>query len=655
MLSSASRRTHVCLRTLCRSAEKAAVAQSSGLRRQRYSTAPAEKGNFNWSTSRRAGPPQNTLWAWPKDDRDRGELEAILKAQSGHSEELAKCLWTYIAEKNPQQAIDVYNRYTTGLPVAGGLSPPEPQEDPNDPLAIDVEVDETLSASKANHEALYGVIAAHGLQGSLEAAIEVFVSAKVRWSDSMLSRLLRINFDHDPALRRKMELFFADVKIAHGIANPAALSVHIKALSSTKSIKPVLEQYETILRGITRKEPFIAPTDTVASTLPVSMSERLWGSFLAGFFRCDRSDLASRLWKNLGELGVPRTTGLWTTLFDGFDHLRLSRPALAFWKTMVAERVKPDALTYRAIISVCLRDKQTALGMHKFTEFKKVAKDQGWGEVHMRFVYNTVLDGLLFNQQPGQAMDLLEKMKTEGPSPDVVTYNTLLSSYHRRGDFAGIARVISDMDREKVQGDMYTFSTLLTALFKAGRGDAVDIVFNCMKEQNLKANIAIYTALIDHQLQSRTEENLRAVLTLLDKMEKEGSVRPNDVTYTSILTNLHRGNWLTPEKIKAYREAILRRMKTQNVKLNLPGYHAILRACWDGQQEDAVKSVMAYYEEIKQRGIPLVQTTWYIILAGLAEHDEWRLARQVIEEMRLSNSEPSASLSRLVAKIMGRT
>ena len=154
------------------------------------------------------------------------------------------------------------------------------------------------------------------------------------------------------------------------------------------------------------------------------------------------------------------------------------------------------------------------------------------------------------------------------------------------------------------------------------------------------------------------EGHLHAALSLLQDMERDktGKFSPNNVTYTSFLSNLHRGHWLSLEKRKFYRLDVLQRMHARGIKLTLPDYHIVLKAAFEDHDSDhSVRSAMEYYKDIQDRGIPCGNTVFYIRLAGLTRRKEWELARGIVEDIYKSNIRPSTSTSQLMYVVGQKT
>lgn len=356
------------------------------------------------------------------------------------------------------------------------------------------------------------------------------------------------------------------------------------------------------------------------------MTELGWTSFLAAFLKCERRDLATKVWDDLIRCGVRPGTSTWTALIDSFARIGATKDALSAWEMMLAQGGKPDGLTYRAIISALFHDRRPDEAIEKFNAFQKSHESPEMA-AHALAVHNTVLNGLLHTNR-------------------LVSYNTFLGYYSRLGDFKGLAAVVSKMSSEQIAGDVFSYSTILSALLKIGKQDAPETILQLMRNQGIQPNVAIYTAIINQQLREKNEKNLAAALFMLQTMEQDSSAQPNEVTYSTVLAGLYRDGWLAPEKAEEFRKNIVARMKARGVVFRLPTYHILLKACLDYPHPEGLNHALAYFEDMR-RHTPLVQTTWYILLAGLLQRGEWAIAEEYVKEMKNSDISPSASTMQL--------
>ncbi|KAF8078737.1 hypothetical protein FPV67DRAFT_1604161 [Lyophyllum atratum] len=433
---------------------------------------------------------------------------------------------------------------------------------------------------------LLAVTAAYAQRDAFQDALQTCLKTVIRFHPQSTKSFLD-KFNHDPAFQNIVHLYAKRLDIARMVARPPSLSKRIMNLSSA---------------------PFDGGRmDILSGCIP----------------KCRRRDLASKLWTDMSDLGIRPGVPLWTALLDSYDSIHAVDEAVAAWNMMVAQGIKPEGLTYRALISTLFHGRKADEAVKVFQAFQK-APPKGITAPHILSVYNTVINGLLSANRESEAQTLLTKMETHGPTPDLVSYNTLMAYHGRRGNFKALASL-------KLVGDVFSFSTILSALLKAGRADAPEIMIDIMRKQGVQPNVATYSAIIDHQMRERNEENLEAAMRMLQNMEQDPNIQPNEVTYTSILA------------AEEWRKEIVTRMQKRGVEFSLTTYHILIKACLEYSRPEGLVNALAYYQRMRQRKIPLVHTTWYILLLGLLRRGDWAVAEEIINDMYSSGHQPTGA------------
>jgi len=443
-----------------------------------------------------------------------------------------------------------------------------------------------------------------------------------------------------------VKLYVQRLDVAKSVARPNSISKHIYNLSKRSS--PVLEHlYNSILDAMTEPDAYIATdAEFITPTKSIAMSELVWGSFLAAFLRREQNDLATKLWKDMAEFGTRPGILTWNMVISVYSDRGAINDVLGAWRTISAQGVQPDALTYRALISCLFGAKNLTEALQWFKTFETDVKPNSSVEQSL-LVYNAVLHGVLHlgRENADIAFSVFQKMQVEGPMPDLVSYNTMLGYHGRQGDFKAMAAVINQMGTTRVVGDVFTFSTILSALLKVGRADAPEMVINIMRNQGVEASVATYSAIIQSQMEEQSVPHLRATMRLLDEMEKDREVAPNDITYTSILAGLYRGSWLPADQVEWYKQDIMARMKKMNVSLKAVGYNILIKACL--REPKGLEGALAFYREMARNRVPRGDDTWYIMLSGLLDREEWAVAREIVDEMFSSGAQPGHRVLRI--------
>ncbi|KAJ6621621.1 hypothetical protein B0H10DRAFT_2016715 [Mycena sp. CBHHK59/15] len=585
---------------------------------------------------------------WSSASRSFVEEVALTAAAAHSTDALNACFLAYIKRRDPEAVFELYEKFNQ-IPEATHVSD-APDLASNEDIAV------LASESRPGRvNVLLAVTAAYAMRDCFQEALKEYLDTAIKFRRYTTDEFLQ-NLSYDPMLQNKVKIFVQRLEVARTVARAPSLSKHVHNLS-LQPASPLLENlYNSILDGMTEPEAYIAADPKlITSTKSVAMSEIAWASFLAAFLRRDRKDLAGKLWKDMSHFGIVPGTLTWNMVLTVYSDRGATQEAMSAWDTMRTHNVKPDAVSYRALISTLFVGKRLDDALRWFLTFEKEGKLTSSGEQTLT-VYNTVLHGLLHagRDNANTAFTLMRKMEDVGPKPDIVSYNTVLSYHGRQGDFKAMAAVINRMSSANIKGDVFTFSTILSAMLKAGRDDAPEMILNLMRKQGVQASVATYSAIIHQQMQVQNAKNLQAAMRLLEEMENDPDVQPNEVTYTSILAGLYRGNWLSPGQAEIYRRDIITRMAKRHIKLKPWGYSILIKACLGSEEEAGLEDALKFYRDMFRNNVSLTDDTWYVLLAGLISRGEWRKAEEVVSDMFACGAHPGSSVLRLVSKIRQR-
>ena len=584
---------------------------------------------------------------------------ALYAAGRGAVDALVACMSTHLRAGDSRAVLDLYDRYLCELRGSHEYFPPldtippseregedfvelvdEPSSDPSHPIVVHSSV-------------LVAAIAAHALNDPFHVALHAFLQHP-RNIPRQLVREFLSQFP-DVSFRTKVESYVQRLGMARYLYNPRLLTLRTSLLAKHLDDGGLQGFYNTILEGLGGPEAYIAvhPCE-VTESKPVALEEIHWAAFLTAFLKCNRRDLGTSLWSDMLKFGTKPTAISWTALLDGYDNMKAPKDAEKAWNIMVAQGTDPSAMSYRAIISVFFNAHNVADAIKYFGLFQKQIAE-GWtpDPADCLAVYNTVLHGLLINDREGDAHALLGRLKEKGPKPDIVSFNTLLRHHGRRGEFRHVSRFLDQVIEEGLTFDVYTFSTVLSALLKIGRTDATDIILNLMRKQNIAPNAAIFSNIIDHQVREGTEQGLKAGMELLQWMEQSSEAQPNYVTYTSILTGLHRRDWVNTAFARECKEYVLEQMRNRGVHANRTFYHILLKACLENPAPEGLQETLRYYREMVDRKVALSYDTWYVLLRGIIGREAWAIADELVEDLKRQMS-PYGSLQNLVLRIRQR-
>ncbi|KAG6841923.1 hypothetical protein C0991_005103 [Blastosporella zonata] len=570
------------------------------------------------------------------------------------TDDLSALMHLRLRQKNPTAVIQLYAKFMEGLGGKEFWDDVEKEEEEELISQVNGLVSDEhyrdMRVEPGRMTLLLTVTAAHAIKDDFQAALETYLKTAIRFHHPSLELFLATHFAHDQNFATKLKRFVDRLDIARLVSRPPSLSRHVMNLASASSTQLLEGLYKSIVDGLYGPDAYIAADPSMKTPQKsVALTEIVWMSFLSAFLKRRRRDLASKIWTDQIALGITPSVSLWTALIDSYGSMNELNDAVASWNMMKAEGIQPDALTYRALISAFFKGRKSAEALKTFQAFQKLPS-RGASETHLRSVYNTTIDGLLSFNEEAAMQTLLRDMETRGPKPDLVTYNTMLAYYGRRGNFKVLAGLVGRMAELKVVGDVYTFSTILSALLKAGRDDAPDLLIDIMRKQGVQPNVATYSAIIDHQMQNPTLQSLEVAMRLLQRMEEDATAQPNVKTYTSILAGLHRIQGANSTQMDEWWREITRRMKKRRVEPNQATYHFLIGACLRRESPEGLKCALQYYREMRRRDL-MCNTTWYILLLGLIRRGDVGVGEEIIRDMLESGHRPSIGIERLVAEI----
>ncbi|KAF3955536.1 hypothetical protein CMV_019250 [Castanea mollissima] len=92
--------------------------------------------------------------------------------------------------------------------------------------------------------------------------------------------------------------------------------------------------------------------------------------------------------------------------------------------------------------------------------------------------------------------DLFEKMKQDGPSPDIFTYNILISSFGRAGKVEAI-KIFEELENSNCKADIVSYNSLINCVGKNGDLDEAHMRFKEMQEKGFTPDVVTYNTLIE--------------------------------------------------------------------------------------------------------------------------------------------------------------
>ncbi|KAH0863884.1 hypothetical protein HID58_081095 [Brassica napus] len=261
---------------------------------------------------------------------------------------------------------------------------------------------------------------------------------------------------------------------------------------------------------------------------------------------------------------------------------------------------------------------------------KKMEKQLG-----LPFEYCEFVDGeLVVTEEDKAIISLFNEMEAKGIEANVVTYNSLISSFCKAGRWDDGAQLLKDMITRGIASDVVIFNALIDCLVKerklkeaeelhckVKRVDDGMKLFREISLRGLVADTITYSILIQGFCQ---EGKLNVAKELFQEMVSEGA-RPDTVTYGILLDGLCDNGELE-EALE-----ILDKMHTSKMDPGIGVYNIIIHGMCNARKVDDAWDLFSSLLPLK--GVKADVKTYTIMIAGLCKKGSLSEADMLFKKM----------------------
>lgn len=407
------------------------------------------------------------------------------------------------------------------------------------------------------------------------------------------------------------------------------------------------------------------------------LTEAVVAPFLAGFARSRLFDHANEIWTWLGTCSPPLVPGvvLWSALVAGYASRGDTAAAEAAFGEMVTAGIVPDERSWMNLAQAYFMAKEPDAAMavvdRMFADPSMKARN---GKGNEQELYGRIISGLLANRRPEDAQAVLATMQELKIAPTIFIVNLFLKShtYGAKPDFPGILDTLRLIEEGQLEPDVFTFTMILQALLTVDRKAATSKLLRIMETTNVRPSVTTYGTIIASLSRTAEPASLIAGVELLDEMERSG-LATNEIIYTSLLQGFLRAIPANPiaaddDSVHPYYLAattLQERMKKQGISMNRVGYNALIASALALQTPAGTKLALAKFDELQARhgkttdadGTGKASTpadTWYILLEGFVNMDDFGKARAVLAAMDRSGFEARSKALRSMVDLVRR-
>ena len=220
-------------------------------------------------------------------------------------------------------------------------------------------------------------------------------------------------------------------------------------------------------------------------------------------------------------------------------------------KLKSTKHLKPNIELYSTVINAFATNREKSLrSILSRNLLQKVERLYSEGDVFMRpnvILYNSVINSHVKSPNPEDPLEaerIFERMVTKNISPDVVTYNTLISVWANANitktcidPCEKVLGLLEDMIARNISPNVKTFNTVLHSLSKQGKPEMAEEFLKEMRDKfQVTPDIFSYNSVIAAWARSSHDQaGLKAEAILLALEENNQLPTPDSVTYCTVM------------------------------------------------------------------------------------------------------------------------
>lgn len=149
------------------------------------------------------------------------------------------------------------------------------------------------------------------------------------------------------------------------------------------------------------------------------------------------------------------------------------------------------------------------------------------------FHYTTLIKACAKGGQLDEALAVLHDMKAKQVDPNVFTYTALINACSGPQKLDVALRLYAEMRLREVPPNVKTMTALVATCSRCGRWEKAFQVLQDCEELMIAPNVITYTSAMDGCRRAGVCEP--AINLMLERMRNPADVRPNEVTYNTLL------------------------------------------------------------------------------------------------------------------------
>lgn len=241
--------------------------------------------------------------------------------------------------------------------------------------------------------------------------------------------------------------------------------------------------------------------------------------------------------------------------------------------------------------------------------------------------YNTLISGLACEDSPDflRAVEVKKHMESRGIISNEVSYNALMAVAARANKIQAAFDIYDDMISKSLKPNCECFTTLITLCGRANMIDRAFQVHDHMIASGIKPSVITFNALLTACRCSKGHDSGDAALRVLTVMRETPGCTPDVITYSTIIDALGRSG-----RFGKVRE-VLDEMSSVGVEPNLVTYTSVISALTRAGDLEGALRVLS---DMEAHGIRPNVYTFSSLIHGAGRRGQFRKAFEMLGMMR---------------------
>ncbi|CAI9098096.1 OLC1v1034679C1 [Oldenlandia corymbosa var. corymbosa] len=304
-----------------------------------------------------------------------------------------------------------------------------------------------------------------------------------------------------------------------------------KYLESTGDLKLDVFTYSTMIKVLADARMWKMALEIKEDMLSAGVTPNAitWLSLISACANAGLAEQSIRLFEEMLQAGCEPNSQCCNILLHACVEARQYDRAFRLFRSWKENGIQPVSTdfklkTHNIISADCSRDGFSALSDSPVTsEVQYHTKRLSFAPTTA--TYNILMKACGTNYRRAKA--LMDEMKTEGLSPNRISWSILMDIYGGLGNVKGALQILRSMHQAGIQPDVVTYTTAIKACVEHKHLEVAFSLLSEMRRYQIKPNMVTYDTLLRARSQYGSLHQVQQCLAIYRDMRKAG-YKPND-------------------------------------------------------------------------------------------------------------------------------